>query len=289
MCLLDQANRIVYMNMNAWLVMVTIGQIWNTPAIAQTPGVNDVASVAGKVVTVQEFRASVQRLGDDKTDMVSTNPVLRRQYLDHMINGQLLAKEAMAQGVDKTPEFLQKLEDKRSDLLAVMFVDQYFKKEMTPKSLKKYFDQNQARFSKKEIRASHIIVDSEKRAAELIAEAKKPGANFDDMVKKYGTPLDGALSGDLGYFSRGRMMPEFEEAAFATKKGDVHPKPVKTSFGWHVLKVMDIRGDDRVEYDKVKSEVERQMKTDLQHDLLLKLRKRENVIINEEVLKATKF
>jgi peptidyl-prolyl cis-trans isomerase C len=215
--------------------------------------------------------------------------VLRRQYLDHMINGQLLAREAIASGVDKSPEFLQKLEDKKSDLLAIMYVDQYFKNEITSKSLKNYFEKNKSRFSKKELRASHIIVDSEKKAAEIISEAQKPNANFDDLVKKHGTPLDGALSGDLGYFSRGRMMPEFEEAAFATKKGEIHPKPVKTTFGWHVLKVVDIRGDDRVGFETVKAEVERQMKTDLQHDLLLKLRKKENVIINEDVLKATKF
>ena len=221
--------------------------------------------------------------------MVSTNPVLRRQYLDHLINGQLLAKEALAKGFDKSPEFLERLEDKRNDLLATMYVDQYFKSEMTAKALKEYFEKNRDRFSKKEIKASHIIVDTEAKAAEIISEAKKAGIKFDDLSKKHGTPLDGALSGDLGYFTRGRMMPEFEAAAFATKKGEIHSKPVKTTFGWHIIKVTDLRGDDKIELEKIKTEVERQYKTDLQHKLLAELRKKENVIINEEALKATKF
>lgn len=261
----------------------------SSPAYCETPGPGDVASLGGTAVTMDEFRQAVERLGDEKTDMVATNPVLRRQYLDHLINSRLLSKEAVAVGIEQSADFKARLEDKRNDLLATMYIDQYFRKEVTPKSLKAYFEKNRERFSPREARASHIITDSEAKAKAIINEARTAGVNFDDLVKKYGTPIDGALSGDLGYFTRGRMMPEFDAVVFGMKKSEVHPSPVKTQFGWHVIKLLDIRGEERADFAKVQAEVERQMKTDLQRSLLAELRNKANVKINEEAVKSAKF
>jgi peptidyl-prolyl cis-trans isomerase C len=91
-----------------------------------------------------------------------------------------------------------------------------------------------------EVRASHILVDK-KPDADRLMEKLKGGANFEDLARKHSSCPSGKKGGDLGYFTRNRMVKEFETAAFAAKKGDI-VGPVKTQFGWHIIKVTDTRG-----------------------------------------------
>jgi peptidyl-prolyl cis-trans isomerase C len=91
-----------------------------------------------------------------------------------------------------------------------------------------------------EVRASHILVDK-KPDPDRLMEKLKGGANFEDLARKHSSCPSGKKGGDLGYFTRNRMVKEFETAAFAAKKGDI-VGPVKTQFGWHIIKVTDTRG-----------------------------------------------
>ncbi|MFO7618635.1 MAG: peptidylprolyl isomerase, partial [Thermoplasmata archaeon] len=91
-----------------------------------------------------------------------------------------------------------------------------------------------------EVRASHILVDK-KTDADKLMEKLKSGSNFEDLARKHSSCPSGKKGGDLGYFTRNRMVKEFETAAFAAKKGDI-VGPVKTQFGWHIIKVTDTRG-----------------------------------------------
>ena len=90
-----------------------------------------------------------------------------------------------------------------------------------------------------QVRASHILVKTEKEANEIL-EQIKAGKDFAELAKKYSQCPSGKRGGDLGYFGRGRMVPEFENAAFSTPKGEVS-KPVKTQFGYHIIKVTDTK------------------------------------------------
>ncbi len=89
----------------------------------------------------------------------------------------------------------------------------------------------------KKVRAEHILVKDEKKARELLQRVKS-GESFEDLAKKYSDCPSKVKCGDLGYFQRGQMVPEFEKAAFEAKKGDV-VGPVKTQFGYHLIKVLD--------------------------------------------------
>gem|GEM_PF-140261 len=91
----------------------------------------------------------------------------------------------------------------------------------------------------KEVRASHILVDKQTEADKLM-DKLKGGANFEDLAKKHSSCPSGKKGGDLGYFTRNKMVKEFETAAFAAKKGDIIG-PVKTQFGYHIIKVTDSR------------------------------------------------
>ncbi|HHD16442.1 MAG: peptidylprolyl isomerase [Thermoplasmata archaeon] len=90
-----------------------------------------------------------------------------------------------------------------------------------------------------QVRASHILVDSEKDAIR-IRNRIRAGARFEDLARKHSRCPSGKKGGDLGYFGRGQMVKPFEDAAFSMKKGDVS-EPVKTQFGYHIIKVTDIR------------------------------------------------
>ncbi len=91
----------------------------------------------------------------------------------------------------------------------------------------------------KQVRASHILVDSESQAQKLYDQVKG-GKNFGQLAKKFSSCPSGKKGGDLGYFSRGQMVKPFEDAAFNAGKGDLTP-PVKTQFGWHLILVTDKR------------------------------------------------
>jgi len=250
--------------------------------------VRNVAVVDGKPVTTEEFKKSLDRLGARRS-AVATNPALRKQFLDHLINARLISRKAEAEGLGKDPEFLAQLTDLRSELLAAWYADKLVAKESSEKAVKAWFEKNKTQFESREVRASHLLFDDETKAKAALSEATAKGADFDALVKKY-SALDGSRqSMDLGFFKRGNMVPEFEAAAFSTRKGQVHPNLIKTQFGWHVLKVTDEKGSTKVKYDDVKDDVRKAFATDLQKKLVEDLRKQAGVTVDESILKETSF
>lgn len=126
---------------------------------------------------------------------------------------------------------------------------------VTEAEVKKYYDENKGMFElpSPEIRASHILVDTEEEAREILGKIRD-GADFEELAKKYSKdPGSKDLGGDLGYFSKGKMVPEFEKAAFALKPGEVSDI-VKSEYGYHIIKVTGERTslsfDDAKEYIK---------------------------------------
>lgn len=123
--------------------------------------------------------------------------------------------------------------------------------------LKKYFDENLVKFDKRQLKARHILVNTEEEAKAIKAQLDA-GADFAALAKEKSTePGAKESGGDLGTFGRGRMVPEFENAAFALKKNEISA-PVKTQFGWHVIQVLDIQGE-APDFAKMKDEVRKQM------------------------------
>ena len=159
--------------------------------------------------------------------------------------------------------------------------------------VKKYFEENRARYEVKEqIRASHILfkvekaddaaadAEARKQAEEVYKLATAKGANFEELAKKHSQGPTAPRGGDLSYFTRGRMVPAFEEVAFAMKVGEIS-KPVKTQFGWHIIQVNDRKeGRDRP-FDEVKESIEKLLKNKASRkakaDLLKTLREQAKV------------
>lgn len=160
----------------------------------------------------------------------------------------------------------------RKDLQLRVLLEKKYGISVDDKDARAYYDSNPARFEKEEqVHARHILVktsrgadkaelaEAKARAAEIAKKAKKPGADFAALAKKYSEGPSAKRGGDLGYFTAPRMVPEFSKAAFAMKPGDVSG-PVKTQFGYHIIKVVDHQEPHKVPFEEAKPEIVNHLK-----------------------------
>ena len=174
-------------------------------------------------------------------DLKSLKPDMRDKLLRGVMTEKLLLGEAEKQHVDQSPEVARKLEDIKKKLVVQTFLEKKTTDMITEADLKRAYDEMVASMrDEKEIRARHILVPTEKEAQEVKAKLNG-GASFEDVAKDYSKdPGSAKQGGDLGYFTKDKMVPQFADAAFKLKKGEISD-PVKSPFGWHIIQVEDIR------------------------------------------------
>ncbi len=193
---------------------------------------------------------------DTMENKMKTN-VLRGVASEHLIY-----KAANNSNIIRDSKVLASIEKLKKKVITQAYLEREADKLVPEGEIKKqYVKYKKETASKKEIKASHILVKTEAEAKELFAKIKKDG-NFSELAKEKsidtGTSKNG---GELGYFTEDRMVPEFSKAAFALKKGETS-KPVKTGFGWHIIKVTDKRSITPKSYDEMKQSIESKAKGD---------------------------
>ena len=215
--------------------------------------------------------------------MMYDNEQGRKIILDELDAGRLLAISGKKQRLDDTPEFKEALENFTANFLIRATIEEIVKDvTASDEDCKKFYDENLNEFATPdEIRASHILLpDDEARAAKiaLIQGELEKGVSLDVFAAEHSiNPSAQQNGGDLGFFSRGQMVPEFEEAAFALKEpGDISD-PVKSDFGWHIIKLEEKKPSGVMPYDDVKLQLEQYLsnekKTQKYQDELEALRK----------------
>lgn len=164
------------------------------------------------------------------------------QLLDGYINNKVILAAAEKMDLKNRPEIKQMLEDTKNQILFQAVLAEKIRERMKPEDLTAIYNEEVvAKFvPQDEMRARHILVATEKEANDILAKLKA-GSSFEDMVQQFS--LDNAANngGDLGYFTKEMIVEDFAKAAFAMKKGEISKKPVKTPFGYHIIKVEDIR------------------------------------------------
>lgn len=211
------------------------------------------AKVNGRAITEADLRLAEGEIGNDLGTLPSDQR--RRVLVEYLIENMLFAQAAekaqlgSSQGFDERQRYWQRR------ALRDAYFDQNVKGAVTEAEAQKFYDtQVAATSSQEEVRARHILVETEEKAKEIY-ENIAHGADFTTMARQFskdpGSKEDG---GDLGYFTRGRMVPQFEEAAFKTPKGEVS-LPVKSQFGWHLIKVEDKRQRSAPAFDKIKDRI----------------------------------
>jgi peptidyl-prolyl cis-trans isomerase C len=222
------------------------------PASAQ-----NVAIVNGKAVPTARLEALAQQVARSGRPVT---PDMQGQLKEEIIAREIFAQAAQAQGLDGTDEFKSQMEQARQSILIRELFAQYQKANpVSDADIKAEYDKFVASSGGKEYRARHILVEKEEQAKAIIASLKK-GGKFEDIAKKQSKdPGSGANGGDLDWANPNSFVKEFSQAMVALKKGQVTDGPVKTQFGFHIIRLDDTRETPVPKFDEVKAQIAQQM------------------------------
>ena len=234
-----------------------------------------VAKVNGRTITEADVRLAEAEIGSDLERYPAATR--RRVVIEFLIENELFAEAASATNVSETSGFKERKHywDRRS--LRDTYFETQIRSKITDAEAKAFYDaQIKNVQGGEEVRASHILVASEDEAKAIFEQIAHDG-DFAELAKKHSTdPGSKESGGDLGYFSRGRMVPVFEKTAFETPVGEV-ALPVKSRFGWHVIKVTDKRDRKPPPFETLKDRIVTRLMQDRAKALADELRKKAQV------------
>jgi len=203
----------------------------------------------------------------------------RKAMLEEIINLELASQDGEKKGVDKKPETHAQIKQQRRAVVAsAAFQRQMEKHPISEEELKSIY--NEKTQASNEYKARHILVDSKEKAEILIVQLDK-GADFAEVAMKNSTGPSGKTGGDLGWFSPKSMVKPFSEAVIGMDKGSYTPQPVKTQFGWHIIKLEDSRESTPPAFEQVKPQLEMAVRNQRVQDYISKLRSKANIQIME--------
>ncbi|MGI9353093.1 MAG: peptidylprolyl isomerase [Rhizobiaceae bacterium] len=253
-------------------------------AYAQEPQDKVIARVNGVELTERELALAEV----DLLQQFSETPADQRRaaILNALIDIKLLAATAEDAGLADDPNFKARMAFSRARNLHNNLFQEKALNAITDEELKARYDKEIAGYpSEQEIKARHILVETEEVAKEIITELDG-GADFAELAKTKSTGPSGPSGGDLGYFGRGRMVPEFEKAAFELGKGEYTKSPVKSQFGWHVILKEEERDSQPPTFDEVKDQIRQLIAREKYFQLTQDARKKYKFEILDEDLKA---
>ena len=214
------------------------------------------ATVAGEAITEADVNAFIQNMPKEQ-QMYASNPQFRQQIVEQLISYHLFAKYAEDMKMDETEKFEAVLRNAKKEILASMAISETVKNvEVTEEEMKAFYEENSGHFEKgATVSAKHILVKEEEKCQEILEEILG-GKVFEEAAQQYSTCPSGQKGGDLGEFGKGQMVKEFEEAAFNAEIGHV-VGPVKTQFGYHLIKVEAKTEAAVTPFEEVKEQIRR--------------------------------
>jgi peptidyl-prolyl cis-trans isomerase C len=214
-----------------------------------------VAKVDGTPIYQSEVDAFVNDLGDQAKAQMSPAD-LQSRVVDRLIDIKLADEKAAAAKFDQDPAISQRIRTGQMTMIADAYLEKQARARINDDVLKaKYEELVKQVTPPEEVHARHILVKTEAEAKDIIAQLKK-GADFEKLAKEKSTdPGSGESGGDLGYFTKDKMVPEFADAAFKMDKGKFSDTPVHSQYGWHVIQVLDKRAQPLPALDQVKPQL----------------------------------
>jgi len=212
------------------------------------------AIVNGRNITENDVKANISRFPREKQSQFYTEEG-RKQLLEQMISFELIYIDALENGVEEDEQYLAQLELAKKELLTQTSINNLLLKVSVSESeVEDYYNENKDMFvAPKTVSAKHILVDSKEKADNIRVEIES-GKSFEAAAKEYSSCPSKAEGGNLGSFSKGQMVPEFEEVAFNLEIGIVS-EPVETQFGFHLIKVEDKEEGNSKSFDEVKERI----------------------------------
>ena len=252
------------------LAAVSAGAAEDRTADAQV-----VAVVDGAEIRLSEVLAARQSLPErfQALPLETVFPML----VNGLVDGKLAAAEARRLGLDREPGHRKHLARIEEQLLERAFLTRAIEERLTDEALReRYRRKVETSDGKEQVRASHIILDTEDQARQVIAELEA-GTDFAEVARRRSTGPSADQGGDLGYFAREEMVPAFAEAAFALAIGEVTRTPVRTRFGWHVIRVSGRRTNEVPDFEQAKADLRAELAREIGATVIQELRRRADI------------
>lgn len=258
----------------------------------ESPAGSVLAKINATTITEEDFIKKINLMPEWAKNRFKSEAG-KKEFLEELIKEELMYQEAKKQGINKEKEFQDKMmKFEKMTLISTLLKNEIEEKaKVDAKEIRDFYDEHQDEFmAGLEVKASHILVNTETEAEDVLKKIQK-GESFSKLAEELsidkGTAKNG---GDLGFFGRGRMVPEFEKVAFSLNPGEAS-KPVKTKFGYHIIKVTDKKEGKTRDFEEVKTSIENRLMVEKQRSLfdsyIEKLKGKANKIeINDEMLKT---
>src|SRR6202022_2964348 len=227
------------------------------------------AKVNGSEIRQSDLALAEEELGPSLAQM---DPATKKDNaLSVLIDMKIRAKAAEDKKVENNEDFKKRLAFTRNRLLMDSLLAPEGKAATTDEAMKKVYEEASKQITgEQEVHARHILVETEDEA-KAVAETLKKGADFAELAKKKSKDPGASDGGDLGFFTKDQMVPEFSNVAFALEPGKISD-PVKSQFGWHVIKVEEKRNRKAPDFDQVKAQIETYVTRKAQADYVAKMR-----------------
>ncbi|MEO6278578.1 peptidylprolyl isomerase [Roseateles sp.] len=237
----------------AAIVAASISALLPAAATAQ-----NVTTVNGKPVPKARVESLIQQV--TKSGQQQRSPELEAQVKDEVVRREIVTQAAEARGIPQSAEFKSQMEQARQMLLERNLMDDYRAKNLVSDAeAQAEYDKFKAQNSGNEYRARHILVEKEEDAKALIAQIKA-GGNFEELAKKNSKDTGSAeKGGDLDFANPNNFVPEFSKALTALQKGEMTQEPVKSQFGYHIIKLEDTRPATFPAFDDVKAQIKQRL------------------------------
>jgi peptidyl-prolyl cis-trans isomerase C len=219
------------------------------------------AVVNGKTLTEQDYQNFAEIVQSQTSRPIP--PEQREQAIDEIISRELMAQNALKDGLDKNPEFQKRLDKARYSLLVEFSIRDYIEKNpVSDEEVKKEYDERIKKITlPTEYKAKHVLLKTEEEAKAVIEELKK-GADIAKLAEEKSEDKgSGKNGGDLGWFQKEQMVAPFSEAVAKMEKGKFSEAPVKSDFGWHVILLEDTRTSEPPAFDLVKERMLQSLQT----------------------------
>lgn len=239
--------------------------------------------VNGHTITAAEVKLAADDILPHLSDVP---PKLRYPFIvEYLVERHLLAQVAVTEGVTDTKEYKDRLAFYQAKALRDAYFAAKVKPLITDAEIKKAYDAQAAKITpEKRARARHILVATEQEAKDVLAKLNA-GEEFAELAKTVSIDGSKEFGGDLGYFSAGEMVPEFSNAVFSMKSGEIS-QPVKTDFGWHVIQLEDIKEQGAQPFEEVKPAIRQVLLRQAVQDKILELRRTGDIeILDPDLIK----
>jgi len=278
----NRFGRVDSMKMLKTMILLAVAAVGGSQAWPVQAEDKVVVVINGHEIKTSEVEIAAEDIAFQLGDLPAK---LRYPFLiEYLVERHLLAQAAVKQGIAETDEYKQRLAFYQAKALRDAYFNSTIKPSVTEEEVKAAYDKEASKIKVSErVRARHILVQTEKEAKDVLARLSK-GEKFEDIAKQ--VSLDGSkdYGGDLGYFAAEEMVPEFSKAAFGLKVGEMS-QPVKTDYGWHVIKVEDRKQGGAQPFDQVKAGIKAVLMRKKVQDAVSQLRKQAKIEIMDPDLK----